>query len=106
MSLVIKTLGDAIPFCFFLLQPGQFIRSGEPVLSIDWSGKKPYLIATTALSVTRKDKKEMQNSKLTIVGVDISKAYFDICITAADGKNTKGKLMEEPDSYILGERPR
>ena len=42
----------------------------------------------------------MQNSKLTIVGVDISKAYFDICITDADGKDTKGKLSNDKNGFL------
>lgn len=42
----------------------------------------------------------MQNPKLTIVGVDISKAYFDICIIDADGKKTKGKLSNDKKGFL------
>ncbi len=42
----------------------------------------------------------MQNSKLTIVGVDVSKACFDICVTDAEGKNTKRKLCNDKKGFL------
>ena len=41
----------------------------------------------------------MLNVKLTIVGVDISKAYFDVYFTDANGKNAKGKLSNDKAGF-------
>ncbi|WP_040664482.1 IS110 family transposase [Nafulsella turpanensis] len=41
----------------------------------------------------------MQEAKLTIVGVDISKAYFDFYFTAHDGKKTKGRLSNDKEGF-------
>ena len=42
----------------------------------------------------------MQEAKLTIVGVDISKAYFDYYFTDADGKQTKGRLTNDKQGFL------
>ncbi len=41
----------------------------------------------------------MQEVKPTVVGVDISKAYFDYFFTDADSKNTKGRLTNDKQGF-------
>lgn len=41
----------------------------------------------------------MEKPKLSVVGVDISKAYFDYYLINADGKKTKGRLSNDKEGF-------